>query len=394
MPRFWYRLPIVKKMVDQLEDTSIGRRMCPTCGTSLGENATRCVVCGTEISQRGTHSSSQASRQITLSIPIAIGLLVVFSLIAASLTYGFTRVLRGSQSVAPSETPTLTPTNTRTPEPTATETIVPSPTPLPTLEYVIRENDTCIGIAVRYDVSVQSILQLNPRLTAQCLLSVGQTLYLAQPTPTSTPEPTATLPPAEATQAACEKITYTVEANDTLSGIAQNYNVDMRGIMEYNGMNSETVFLGQVLIIPLCERLPTPGPSPTATPPPPYPAPNLLLPQDGAAFTLVNDTITLQWASVGTLRENEFYRVTVEDITEGSGTVRLIDYVSDTKYIVPTSFRPEEPIPHVLRWWVQVVRQVGMTEEGEPRYEIGGAISEGHDFTWSGAAPAPTQTPG
>jgi len=54
------------------------------------------------------------------------------------------------------------------------------------------------------------------------------------------------------------------------------------------------------------------GASPTPTLPPPYPPANLLLPPDGAPFDTANSIITLQWASVGTLRENEAYAVTVE----------------------------------------------------------------------------------
>jgi hypothetical protein len=167
----------------------------------------------------------------------------------------------------------------------------------------------------------------------------------------------------------------------------------MAAIMDYNDMGSEVVFIGQVLRIPLCERLPTAGPTPTATAPPPYPAPNLLLPQDGAAFTLANDTVSLQWASVGELRENEFYQVTIVDVTEGSGTVRLIDFVTDTKYIVPTTFRPNDALPHIMSWRVQVVRQTGVDEEGEPIFEVGGAVSLPSYFTWSGAAVDATPTP-
>lgn len=380
-------------MAKQKDDSKTGRRVCPTCGTNLGENVTRCGVCGHDFQASRSRSAGQDASQITLSIPLAIAFLAIFSVLAAGLTYGATRLFAGGEPQAPSETPTISPTVTQTPEPTATETTIPSPTPLPTLEYIILENDTCIGIAVRYDISVQSILLLNPRLTAQCLLSVGQKINLPQPTPTASPEPTSTLPPEEATRAACQTITYTVEANDTLGAIAQNYNVDMRAIMDYNSMASETVYLGQVLIIPLCERLPTPGPTPTPTPPPPYPAPNLLLPLDGTAFTLANDTVTLQWASVGELRENESYKVTLEDITEGSGTQRLVDYVKDTKYIVPTSFRPAEAIPHIMRWRIEVVRQIGTTSGGDPRFTSGGASSVERDFTWSGAAIETTPTP-
>ena len=99
------------------------------------------------------------------------------------------------------------------------------------------------------------------------------------------------------------------------------------------------------------------GPTPTPTIPPPYPAPNLLLPSDGAAFTLADDVVTLQWASIGTLRPNEEYQVTIEDVTVDQGR-RIVDYVTDTKYIVPTSFRPNDNIAHVMRWWVVPVRDV------------------------------------
>lgn len=368
--------------------------ICATCGSKNAETSSRCTVCGAAL--RSTSVSGKARRsksEVTLSLPIALAILAVFTILAVGLTYIATRGLSTSGSEEAEVTITLTPTETLTPSATPTETQVPSPTPLPTLEYVVVENDSLLAIAVRYDVSIQSILQLNPGLNSQSILSVGQRLLLPQPTPTPSPEPTATLPPEEATRAACETIVYTVEANDTLGGIADNYNVNLRAIMDFNGMSSETVFLGQVLIIPLCERNPTPGPSPTPTPPPPYPAANLLLPQDGAAFSLADDSVTLQWAAVGELRENEFYQVSVEDVTEGTGTRKLVDYVKDTKYIISNSFRPNEAVPHIMRWWIEVVRQTGISGEGEATYVSGGVVSTKRDFSWSGAAPEATATP-
>ena len=379
-------------MTDQPKELSSELNICPTCGTSVSENTTRCAVCGTVLQTNANHHPQRGTSQITLSIPLAILLLAVFALISAGLTYGATFIIGNRESAIPSRTPTTALTETSTSAPTSTETIVPSPTPLPTFEYTIVAGDTCLGIALYHDVSVQSIRNINPGLVCE-VLSLGKKINISQPTPTPSPAPTATLPPAEATLAACETITYTVESDDTLSGIATNYSVSMRAIMDYNGMTSDTVYIGQVLIVPLCERLPTPGPSPTVTLPPPHSAPNLLLPQDGAAFSLANDTVTLQWASVGELRENEFYQVTVEDITEGSGMLRFTAYVTDTKYIIPTSFRPTETIPHIMRWWVQVVRQAGSTVTGDPNYRSAGVISVKRDFTWSGAAPAVTPTP-
>jgi LysM repeat protein len=320
-------------------------------------------------------------------------ILAAFTILAVLLTYLATRGLATSSPEEVEATITTTPTDTATPQPTATETPVYTPTPLPTLEYIVDLGDSLLAIAVRFDVSIQSILQMNAGMNSQSILSVGQRINIPQPTPSPSPEPSATLPPAEATIAACETIVYTVEANDTLGAIAANYNVNPRAIMDFNGMSADTVFLGQILIIPLCERNPTPGPSPTPTPPPPYPAPNLLLPQDGAPFSLANDIVTLQWAAVGELRDNEYYEVTVEDVTEGSGSRRIVDVVKDTKYIIPVSFRPNVAVPHVMRWWVQAVRQVGITADGSPRYELGGASSLRRTFTWSGSVPGSTPTP-
>ncbi len=379
-------------MTDQPEATPAKHQLCPNCGSRLDEDASRCQVCGEEIEQERRRSVRARGRpEVTLSLPLAIALLVIFALLSAGVTYAAVRFSAGGEAPAEAtETPTLAATATQTPspQPTATNTPVPTPTPL---THIVRENETCLGLAAFYDVSVQSIVQLN-NLPTTCPLSVGQSLQIPHPTPTPTAEPSSTLPPDEATRLACETVTYEVEANDTLVGIAANYNVSMQAILDYNSKTTETVFTGELLLIPLCERNPAPGPSATPTAPPPYPAPNLLLPKDGAPFTLANDTVTLQWAAVGQLREGEFYQVTVLDVTEGSGRRQIVAYVTDTKYIVPATFRPATGLPHVMRWWVTPVRQVGTNALGEPQYVAAGAESDRRDFTWSGAAGA-TPTP-
>jgi hypothetical protein len=166
----------------------------------------------------------------------------------------------------------------------------------------------------------------------------------------------------------------------------------MEAIKEWNGMVNNTVYAGLSLVIPLCERPSTPGPSPTPTPPPPYLAPNLLLPADGAVFTISNESVTLQWSSVGILNSNEAYRVTIEDITEGEGR-QLIDEVSTTSLSVPDSFRAKTNIPHIYRWWVQPVRQIGTDESGEVIWDTAGASSDTRVFTWVGQISESTPTP-
>ena len=141
---------------------------------------------------------------------------------------------------------------------------------------------------------------------------------------------------------------YTVQANDTLSSIAANYNVTVETIKAYNNLTTDIVYEGMYIMIPLCERKPTAGRTPTATLPPPYPSPNLLLPADGSLFANATDVITLQWAAVGTLRENEAYAVTVEDVTAG-GDRRILEYVKDTKFSVPDGLRPTDNQQHICR---------------------------------------------
>jgi LysM repeat protein/ribosomal protein L40E len=342
-------------------------KVCPTCGTRLGENADRCLVCGATFELPGATAQTKRSVQgstmpkITLSLPAAMGFLAFFLLVGAAAVF-FT--LRATDRVVePTAIPTATTTATVTPTVTATltPTLVPTATAQPPFDYTVVSGDTCGGIAAAFGVSSQSIIVLN-NLSATCNnLTVGQALKIPYPTPTVTPLPTATLQGVEATVAACEKVLITVQENDTLSSIAANYAVPQEAIKTFNGLSTDTVFLGMQIQVPLCMRAATPGPTPTPTLPPPYPAPNLLLPADGASFTLADDIVTLQWASIGSLRANEVYQVTVEDVTEGAGR-RITEYVTDTKLIVPVSFRPKDNRPHVMRWSVTTVRQMGSDE--------------------------------
>ncbi len=382
-------------MTEKPREPSTDRRLCPTCGSRLSPEATRCVVCGADLRSGAAARASAARRrrpgQVSLPLPLALGILLAFTALAIGVTFALVR-LAGGEVGSPSATPSVSPTITATLQPTGTETPAPTPTPLPPISHTIVTGDTCGGLAAIYEVAIRSIQEMNPGLQCE-FLSIGQVVLVPQPTPTASPEPTSTLSPAEATDAACEKVTYTVLADDTLGAIADNYDVGLQAIMDYNGLSGPNIFAGQVLIIPLCARNPTPGPSPTPTSPPPYPAPNLLLPPDGAAFTLANDTVSLQWASVAELRENEFYQVTVLDVTEGSGTRRVVGYVTNTTYTVPTTMRPSEALPHVMAWSVTTVRQTGTNAAGSPIYVSAGATSARRTFTWSGAAVGSTPTP-
>lgn len=386
-----------------LETNSSKTKICPTCGTRLSENATRCLVCGTEFTAKPepkaakkVEKSVQASRMpvVTLSLPAAVGILVVVVLIAASIAFFSLRASapEGTFETVETGTPTETPTATLPATDIPTSTDVPTATLQPPFDYIVAAGDgTCSQLAFNFGISVQSIIIEN-NLPSTCPISVGQQLKIPYPTPTIPPPATSTPLPVDATKQSCETVPITVQDGDTLSSISLNYAVPMQAIKEFNGLTTDNVFVGSNLLVPLCMRAATPGPTPTATIPPPYPAPNLLLPADGAAFTLANDVVTLQWASVGALRDAEAYQITVEDITADT-TRRLTDYVTDTKYIVPTSYRPKDNVAHVLRWWITPVRQAGTDDQGQPIWTSSGAVSDKRVFSWVGVAVEGTPSP-
>ncbi len=283
--------------------------------------------------------------------------------------------------VVATPTVTLTQPPTFTPLPSATETTAPTGTPLPPTEYTVVLGDSCAAIAAQFHVSSNSIIVLNG-LDPNCNLSVGRVLQIPQPTGTPTPLPTATLGAVVATQV--PRIQYTVNDGDTLGGIATFYGVTVNDLMEVNGIGDATsIRPGDVLIIPV-ERIITPGPSPTPTPNPPWPAPNQLLPTDGQAFDAAG-VVTLQWTSVGALRPDEFYYVVIEDVTCNCARFYKLP-TTDTKLIVPSTFRHTEAAIHVYRWTVTTVRQRPNTNVN-PEFDPAGATSTIHDFVWQGGPP-------
>ena len=373
-------------------------KICPVCGTRLSETATRCLVCGTQLSataavKKGSGIPSHKLPEIRLNLPVAIALGFVFLALAGLLVFF---ILKGSPAapVAPGQvvetTLTQTPTQTLTPTATLTPTPEPTWTPLPPIPYTVKNTDYCSSIAAVFGVSIQSIIRQN-NLDANCTIKEGDVLMIPQPTLTPSPQPTATSSGLEPTESDCQTITIKVEPGWTLSSIALNYNVTMASIREYNRMTNDIVYEGLNLIIPLCERKPTAGPTPTATPAPPYPAPNLLLPSSGAAFSASQDAITLQGAAVADLRQNELYRVTVEDLTAGNGRI-LVEYVRDTRFILPTSFRPLDATPHIIQWSVAVARQIN-TGSTNPIYEEAGYASDKRVFSWIGTGVGATPNP-
>jgi LysM repeat protein len=238
-------------------------RLCPVCGTRVGEAATKCIVCGSnlnreETKQRGTlplplvsksaSLPSQASTpgltqpmpvpsvgntgamnasgnpnsqpllpsqlasaaaptvkpgQITIPMPLFIGilLLVVVGGVALTLFFVSQNGLTMLQKVTPTLTATATKFPTLTPLPTSTPTFTPTLTPLPPLTHTVSEGETCGYVAYRYGVSIKAITELNG-LPSDCPVFLNQKLLIPQPTATPAPTGSSTVPASAMTQAA------------------------------------------------------------------------------------------------------------------------------------------------------------------------------------------------
>ena len=95
--------------------------------------------------------------------------------------------------------------------------------------YIVKKGDTLYGISKRFGIPILEIKQINHLVTDT--LSIGQELYL---TTNSTP---------------IEGDTYTVKAGDTLYGIASKYNMTVDDLKALNGLSSNLLSIGQVLLV-------------------------------------------------------------------------------------------------------------------------------------------------
>ncbi len=101
--------------------------------------------------------------------------------------------------------------------------------------YTVKPGDTLCGIAQKYAVSVEGIVAVN-YLTNKNVLSVGQKLQI---------------PAIGGNNIKTNVIEYTVAKGDTLSSIAQKFNIRMYDIMSLNELqNVNRLSVGQKLNIP------------------------------------------------------------------------------------------------------------------------------------------------
>ncbi len=128
--------------------------------------------------------------------------------------------------------------------------------------------NTLSTIAAAYKVPVETILALNG-IQLDWPLQIGQKLviYAGNFTPTPTPRP---LTPIERlTPAADGRYYHTVQSGQTLSWIADLYQVPLNELMAWNNLNAASIIMPEqkvlLMVTPPATETPTPGP-PTETP--------------------------------------------------------------------------------------------------------------------------------
>lgn len=112
------------------------------------------------------------------------------------------------------------------------EQVVPPSSGTGVTEYVVRSGDTLWLLAQRYGTTVDEIKRLNG-LTSDNL-SIGQVLKI---------------PTSDSSDGSYIK--YVVRSGDTLWLLAQRYNTTVSAIRNLNGLKSDNLSIGQVLLIPL-----------------------------------------------------------------------------------------------------------------------------------------------
>jgi membrane-bound lytic murein transglycosylase D len=110
------------------------------------------------------------------------------------------------------------------------------PAAAPTRVHKVRSGDTLWGVARKYGVTVPALASANG-LTTSSALSVGARLEI--------PGAGGATPGADTT-----RMTYKVRRGDTLSQIAERFNVSVRQLMTWNQMRQSTSLrAGQRLVI-------------------------------------------------------------------------------------------------------------------------------------------------
>lgn len=334
------------------------QRRCLHCGMPAAQTAKTCMMCGQPVDslplQKSLFSGSWWG--------ISLGVLIVIGLVVGLFRYQSGRAQEAQQVQAAAmptttlpaatATPSSTPTITDTPMPTATPTATATPTPR---THTVERGENPSFIAETYGVAVEDLIAIN-NIDDVAGLQVGQTLII----------PPLGLAPADDTVNYAPtpvQTTYEVKGGDTLLGIALNHGTTVEAIVAANpDINTDLIFPGQNLVVPLATPTITPTPAPpataTATPGPLYEAPALLSPAAGQVIEA--DTLLFNWTVSGVLARDEFY---VIQLIWADGS-RTEHWVKNSSWRVS---KTQRPAAGPVTWNVSIRRQTGAGPDGTPQ---------------------------
>jgi LysM repeat protein len=245
-------------------------------------------------------------------------------------------------TLAPGEsTPTPSPALVAvTPTPTATVTATAEP---PT--FTVSQGDSLIVIAQRLNVNVNDLLALN-QISGETIFP-GQVLLVP---PTVTPWP------------ATGPFPHIVGQGETLTSIAALYSVKVEEVKTLNGLTSDTIFVGQQILIPAGGVRP---PTPTAVPPTPEPwQPAIITGELDVAYALtaIKGHFTLHIppnTRAAAASETAKIARLVEEALDHSQAVlqrrlpgRFEVYVADTLFDAPYTPRRGFSLPDEAQLWL------------------------------------------
>lgn len=101
------------------------------------------------------------------------------------------------------------------------------------IEYAVQPGDTLSGIAGKFSIRTQTLIENNPNINALGVLKVGSVIKI--------------LP--------VDGFFYSVEKKDTLASIAKKYNIKEEDIKKQNQLVSTTIKEGQQLILPGARKI-------------------------------------------------------------------------------------------------------------------------------------------
>ncbi len=197
--------------------------------------------------------------------------------------------------------------------------------------YIVKAGDTLYSIARQFNTTIDEIKRIN-ELTSDSL-SIGQVLYITMPNEEDNVTPDS----------------YTVKAGDSLYSIANTFGTTVSEIKTLNNLTSDTLSIGQILLIPKKEEVIPPTEPPVEPEVPEVPEGNTYTVVSGDSLysiakkfnTTVDELQRLNNLTSTLLRIGQVLIISSENIPEPELPTETEDYVvkaGDSLYAIARKY--------------------------------------------------------